>query len=402
MKKLPVIQENNEEEFSFKSLTDFNAPIYFDNNSTTQIEEEALSAMIKSMEYNYANPSGIHSAGIIARADVENARKNVANLIGCLSEEVIFTSGGTESIITAINSVVLTQTSKKHFITCLTEHSATLNMMKKIENVAGYKVSYLDVDKDGRFSLNQLETFLKIDENNNAMVSLMIANNETGTIHHNLEQAIKLSHKYGALFHIDAVQAAGKMSLPLLIKMAPDFLSISGHKIMASKGIGVLYVKSNTPFSSFILGKQELNKRGGTENVPGIVALGVVSRNPVANFDFRNKFIQLLSNNIPEVIINGGDIWNTVNVGFPYVHRESLVIELSNNGLFASVGSSCSSGIAPSHVLKAMNVDNKYIHGSVRFSFSKNTTENELIKSIDIIKKSYDRIRSISKGVINE
>ena len=405
MKKLTVLKE--EDTFSFKSLADFSRPIYLDNNATTQIDDDAAEEMLRMLEKDFANPSGMHTAGKVAKQNIENARKHVAEFIGCESSEVIFTSGGTESINTVFNSVLKTHYPRRHIISCWTEHGATLNKLKEIEEKwdPKYKISYLDVNRDGKFDLAQLESFLCEKPHMNLLVSLMAANNETGTIHDNLFEAIALAHKYDALTHVDAVQIAGKLSIKPYINAGADFLTISGHKFHAPKGVGALFVRKGIKFYPTIIGGyQENNRRAGTENVPGIVALGAVAKKmPVCGNEMlklHEKFIQLLSTHVPSCIINGGGVPGTINVGFKYVHREAMVAKLSQYDVYASVGSACAKGIEPSHVLKAMGIPNEYIHGSVRFSFSKYTTENEVERAIDAIKKSYDEVRSYSKGII--
>lgn len=408
MKKLPVVKEQVEIElFNFQSLADFARPIYFDNNATTQIDDDAAAEMYSMLEKHYGNPSGIHSAGKIAKSRIAQSRDSVAAFIGCKASELIFTSGGTESINTVINSVVKTHYPRRRIISCQTEHGATLNKLKDLEESwhPKYDVLYLDVDSKGRFDLIQLETWLSENPKNNLLVTLMAANNETGTVHDNIFQAIELSKKYDCLFHIDAVQVAGKLPLKPYIDCGTDFLTISGHKFHAPKGIGVIFIKDGLLFSSSIFGGyQENGRRAGTENVPGIIALGVVAaKNPLVTDTMRNlhnKFVSALLERMPDVIINGGGVPGTINVGFKFVHREAMVARLSENELYASVGSACASGIQPSHVLTAMKVPQEFLHGSVRFSFSKYTTNEEINRSIKIIEKTYNEIRSYSKGVI--
>lgn len=407
MKKLPVINNSQTEDFSFKSLADFARPIYMDNNATTQVDDDAVLAMLEVLEKSYANPSGMHSAGRFVKQKMEKAREYVADFMGCTPKEIVFTSGGTEAINAAISSVLKTHYPRRNIISCITEHGATLNKLKEIEERwdTKYNVWYLDVDKNGNFSLSQLEEFLSRTPHHNLLVSLMAANNETGTIHHNLLDAIALAHKYGALFHTDAVQIAGKLPIYPYIKAGTDFLTISGHKFHTPKGIGALYIKDGIPFSPTIIGgHQEQGRRAGTENVPGIVGFGAVAKKMPGFAGTaivrHEKFIELLSKRIPSCIINGGGVPGTVNVGFKYVHREAMVARLSQYDLYASVGSACARGIAPSHVLLAMKVPDEYIHGSVRFSFSKYTTDDEINRAVDIIEQAYNEIRLYSIGII--
>lgn len=407
MKKLPVVDNKETEDFSFKSLADFARPIYMDNNATTQVDDDAILAMLAAMEKNYANPSGMHEAGKIAKQKVEEAREDVANFIGCSAKEVIFTSGGTESINAVISSVIKTGYPRRNIISCATEHGATLNKLREIEekwNIK-YDISYLGVDRSGSFSLEELESILVKNPHHNLLVSLMAANNETGTIHYNLFQAVHLAHKYGALFHVDAVQIAGKLPLAPYIQAGVDFLTISGHKFHSPKGVGALFIRDGVPFEPSILGGyQENGRRAGTENVPGIVALGAIAKKMPQYYDLvdglHGQFIEMLSKRIPSCIINGGGVPGTINVGFKYVHREAMVAKLSQYDLYASVGSACARGIEPSHVLAAMKVPQEYLHGSVRFSFSKYTTDEEVVRAIDIIDRAYTEVRYYSKEII--
>lgn len=407
MNKLPVINNNDiQKEISFDSIKNYISSIYMDNNSTTIVDEEAIVAMIKTMEINYANPSGTHDAGIVARQQIELSRKYVAEFIGCEPEKIIFSSGGTESLNSAINSVLNLSGTRNHVITCLTEHNAVLNKIKKLNsNIIKYKISYLEVDNNGNFKLDQLNKLLSQDSNVNLLVSLMAANNETGTIHNNIFEAINLSHKHGAIFNLDAVQIAGKLPLKPYIEAGVDFLSISGHKMHAPKGVGALYIKDTSSFFQTIIGgMQENGFRAGTENVPGIVAFGVVAKKmPLVTdktIELHSKFIEKLLLSLPSCIINGGGVPGTINVGFKYVHREAMIARLSDKNLYASIGSACAKGIEPSHVLSAMNVPLEYINGSVRFSFSKYTTELEVDRAIKIIEDTYNELRAISIGVM--
>lgn len=401
MNKLPIINAEKPLDFDFTSLLNFAAPIYLDNNATTKIDDDASSAILKMLEIDYANPSGMHKAGRIAQEYISKARLDISNFLGCLSSEIVFTSGATEGIVTAINSSINTQ-KKKHIISCVTEHSATLNTLKHLEE-NGYIISLLEVDRNGCFKIDDLN---KLINDNTALVTLMAANNETGTIHKNIDSAVAIAHKYNALFHLDAVQVAGKLHLKPYIDMSIDFLTISGHKLHGPKGVGVLYIKNNTPFQPTIIGgSQENGRRAGTENVPGIVAIGVIAKkNPCFRdtvYKLHEKFITALSLKIPSVIINGGGVPGTINVGFKYVHREAMVVKLSLNGVYASVGSACAKGIESSHVLKAMKVPQEYINGSVRFSMSKYTTEEEIDKAVGIIVNTYNDIRKLSIGIIS-
>jgi len=400
--KLPIIKENSVENVMFESFHDMIMPIYFDNNATTRVDEDAVIAMMDVMENYYGNPSALHKSGQRMADLINDARNNIASFIGCAINQFIFVSSGTEAINSVIDSVVKLFPRKNRIITCVTEHNATLN---KLKFDTKHDICYLSVDHHGRVSLDELEGYLKNDINNNALFTIMACNNETGTIHKNIFDAITLAHKYNCLVHIDAVQIAGKLPIKPYIDAGVDYLTISGHKFHCPKGIGVLYFKDNTTlYPIFFGGNQEYGLRAGTENAPAIIAMGTVARkNPLFTDNMKNMhdlFISLLTNRIPSCIINGGDLPGTINVGFKYIHRDAMVVKLSENMLYSSIGSACSTGLQPSHVLKAMNVPNEYINGSLRFSFSKYTTEYEVRKSIDIIEKAYNELRNISIGII--
>lgn len=405
--KLPVINnrppEIEMEEFSFQSLYDRIEPVYLDNNATTAIDQSALTEMMKALELDYANPGALHQAGKTAKKLVEDARKNVASFIGCKNDEVVFMGSGSE----AINTAIISATSIGHaayILTCKTEHKATITTA---EQMNGY-VGYLSVDKEGRFSIDELVAMFEERYRTTcdfSLLSLMIANNETGTIHKNIDKAIELAHKYGALVHLDAVQIAGKKEIKPYIEMGTDYLSISGHKFHASKGVGALYVRTGAPYTALIYGGlQENERRAGTENVPAIVSMGVVAKKyPLfgkKEEQLHRKFIRLLRSRVPSCIINGGDMVGTINVGFQYVHREAMIIKLSQNDVYAGIGSACSLGIKPSHTLEAMNVPPDYIHGSIRFSMSKYTTEQEIDRAVEVIGKVYDELREMGRGII--
>jgi cysteine desulfurase len=407
MKKLPVINNEAPEKIEFESLKDRTRPIYMDNNATTEIDTDALDAMIRALEVEYANPSAVHAAGRIVKERIELARQYVSIFMGCGANEFIFTSSGTESINAVISSVVKANTGRNHIITCATEHNATLNALKSLDN--SILVSYLEVDRYGSFSLSELDKLLQGHAGSNLLFTIMAANNETGSIHQYLFDAIDLAKKHNTLIHIDAVQVAGKLPLYPYIDSGIDYMSISGHKFHAPKGIGALYIKPGAPFSpTFFGGSQEFGLRAGTENVPGMVGMGVVAKSmPMYEkmAQLYDLFLALLRDKVPSCIVNNAELlknqlMGTINVGFKYVHREAMVVKMSEYDLYASIGSACAAGIEPSHVLKAMKVPQEYIHGSVRFSFSKYTTENEIRRAVDIIEKAYNELRAISVGIV--
>lgn len=372
--------------------------VYFDNNATTKVDEEVKKEMDIFFTELYANPSSMHYFGGQVQKYLDLSRKKISELLGCLPEEIIFTSCGTESDSTAIYSAIKTNPDKKHIITTAVEHPAVLNLCKHLET-QGFRVTYLKVDENGMIDLNELENVLTPDT---AIVSIMWANNETGVIYP-VEQAAKICKKRGVLFHTDAVQAVGKIPINLS-KTDIDMLSISGHKIHSPKGIGVLYVRKGVKFSPFLIGgHQERGRRAGTENVPYIVGLGKAAELALKNIEKENTYVKNLrdtlekkiSENIPNIKINGLNsprLPNTSSVSFGYVEGESILLLLSEKGICASTGSACSSGsLEPSHVLMAMNIPFTYAHGTVRFSLSVYNTEEEVdyvVRELgDVVKK---------------
>jgi len=373
--------------------------VYLDNNATTKVAPEVALEMTPFFTDLYGNPSSMHYFGGKVQKDLDIARNRVANLLGAKPEEIIFTSCGTESDSTAILSAIKINSEKKHIITTAVEHPGVLNVCKYLESSQGYTVTYLNVDAEGRISLDELKSAIN---EHTAIISIMWANNETGVIFP-VEEAAKIAASRGVLFHTDAVQAAGK--IPIDLKNSKiNMLSISGHKIHAPKGIGALYVKKGTAFSPFIVGgHQEKGRRAGTENVPYIVGLGKAAELAEKNLEKENLYVKKLRDKLEEGIkktienvrVNGGAadrLPNSLNISFEYVEGESILIFLSEKGICASSGSACTSGsLDPSHVLLAMRVPLTFAHGSIRFSFSVYNTEEDVdfvIKELpDIIKK---------------
>lgn len=377
--------------------------IYFDNNATTRVYDEVKNEMEKFFTELYGNPSSMHFFGGQVQKYIDKAREQVADLIGAEPQEIIFTSCGTESDSTAIYSAIRSYPERKHIITTQVEHPAVLNLCKFLET-QGYKVDYLKVDENGMIDLKELETLVT---DNTAIVSIMWANNETGVIYP-VEEAAEICHKKGVLFHTDAVQAAGKLPIDLK-KNKISMLSISGHKLHAPKGIGILYVRKGVKFTPFLVGgHQERGRRAGTENVPYIVGLGkaceIAKQNMKKEYEYVKKLRDKLENGIKEKIshvrINGEKsprLPNTTNISFQYVEGESILLMLSEKGVCASSGSACSSGsLEPSHVLMAMKVPMTFAHGSIRFSLSSLNTEEEVDYVLEILPDIIKRLREIS------
>ena len=377
--------------------------LYFDNNATTQVAQEVLDSMLPYFRDYYGNPSSMHTFGGQVYRKIEEAREQVALLIGADPDEIIFTSCGSESDNTAIMSAIETNPAKKHIITSKVEHPAVLNFCKHLSR-KGYRVTYLPVDNKGRL---EIESFLRAIDDDLAIVSIMYANNETGVIFP-IEKIGQILKERKVVFHTDAVQIVGK--LPVNVKDLPvDMLTLSGHKIHAPKGIGALYVRKGTRFYPYIIGgHQEKGRRAGTENVAFIIGLGkaceIAAKCMQKEVDFvkqlRDKLENGFLNNCPDASINGdreSRLPNTSNISFEFVEGEAILLRLDEYGICASSGSACTSGsLEPSHVLRAMGVRNTAIHGSVRFSLSRYNEEKEVDKVIEVMPEIIKDLRLIS------
>ncbi|MDY7012657.1 MAG: cysteine desulfurase NifS [Cyanobacteriota bacterium] len=376
--------------------------IYLDNNATTQIDEEVISAMMPYLTLYYGNPSSMHTFGGQVKGAIKKAREQVASLLGAEPSEIVFTSCGTEADNAAIAAALKAQPDKRHIVTTEVEHPAVLNTCKRLEK-QGYTVTYLSVNSRGQLDLDELEASLT---GNTALVSVMYANNETGVVFP-IERIGQIVKEYGAIFHVDAVQVAGK--LPLNMKTSTvDLLALSGHKLHAPKGVGALYVRRGTRFRPLIVGgHQERGRRGGTENVPGIVALGEAAElaqhhlaNVVREQRLRDKLEKTILATIPNTVLNGHPterLPNTTNIGFKYIEGEAILLSLDRYGICASSGSACTSGsLEPSHVLRALGLPYSVLHGSIRFSLSRYTTEEEIDRVLEVLPEIIDRLRALS------
>ena len=362
--------------------------IYMDNNATTKVAPEVLEEMLPYFSDFYGNPSSMHTFGGQVGKAVVQAREQVAQLLNADPDEIIYTSCGTESDSTAILSALQAQSEKRHIVTTRVEHPAVKNLCESLDSLTGHKhrLTQLPVESDGTIDLQQYEDSLTEDT---AIVSIMWANNETGVIFP-IEKMAEIAKSRGILFHTDAVQAVGKIPIDLQ-KVPVDFLSLSGHKLHAAKGIGVLYVRKRTPFVPFMIGgHQEHGRRGGTENVAGVIGLGKACELAGQHINdenttvkgLRDKLESGLLNSIPNAILNGHKLDrlpNTSNISFEYIEGESILLHLDRFGICASSGSACTSGsLEPSHVLRAMGVPFTAAHGSIRFSLSVYNTEEEV------------------------
>ena len=365
-----------------------NSVVYMDNNATTMVAPEVIESMMPYLADFYGNPSSMHTFGGQVGEALKKAREDVAHLLGCEAEEIVFTSCGTESDSTALLSALRAAPDNRHIVTTRVEHPAIKNLCDNINAFTGhkYKVTRLKVSAEGLLDLEEYAQSLTEDT---AVVSVMWANNETGVVFP-VEEMARLAKNRGILFHTDAVQAVGKIPINLR-ELDIDFLSMSGHKLHAPKGVGVLYVKKGTPFVPFMSGgHQEGGRRGGTENVASIVALGRACRlagEMMAEENgrvrrLRDKLEEGLLSSIPRCLLNGNKenrLPNTSNISFEFVEGEAILLHMNRYNICASSGSACTSGsLEPSHVLRAMGVPFTAAHGSIRFSLSIYNTEQEI------------------------
>ncbi len=377
--------------------------IYADNNATTQVDPDVFEAMRPYLTEYYGNPSSVHTFGGDLERDLEKARQQVAESLGAEhSTEVVFTSCGTESDNTAIRSALASRAGRKRIVTTRVEHPAILTLIRHLER-EGYRATLLPVDGNGNLSLDDLKETMDDDV---AIVSIMMANNEIGTIYP-VEKASRIAHDSGALFHTDAVQAVGK--IPIDLKSGTiDLLSMSGHKIHAPKGIGAVYVRRGRRFRPFMLGgHQERGRRGGTENVAGIVALGKAAELSSKHLNDERTRVRKLRDRLEAGLlkiegskINGGRenrLPGTTNISFNRVEGEAVLLHLDQHGICASSGSACTSGsLEPSHVLRAMGVPFNYAHGSIRFSLGRFNRDEDIDVILEVMPKIIKHLREIS------
>ena len=378
--------------------------LYFDNNATSAVAPEVTEAMLPFFTELYGNASSMYEFGGKVQHHLNAARESVAALLGAADPgEIIFTSCGTESDNTALFSAVRSYPERRHIVTTRVEHPAVLNTCRYLQS-QGYLVTYLSVDGEGMINLDELRSAVS---ENTAIVSIMHANNETGVIFP-VEEAARIAKSKGAVFHTDAVQSVGKLPIDLK-NSAIDMLSLSGHKLHAPKGVGVLYLRNGTRFVPFMMGgHQEKGRRAGTENSPYIVGLGKAcelagKRMKEENSrvrDLRDRLEKNITSTIKHVRINGGNaprLPNTANISFEFVEGESILLMLDEHGIAASSGSACTSGsLEPSHVLRAMGVPFTFAHGSVRFSLSTYNTQDEVDFVLSRIPAIIERLRVIS------
>ena len=384
--------------------------IYADNNATTCVAPEVFEAMRPYLCEKYGNPSSIYTFGGELAADIERARIEVAELLGASwrnnlgqATEIIFTSCGTESDNAALRSALEVQSGRRKIVTSKVEHPAILNLCRELER-EGYTVETIGVDGDGRLDMSALERAV---DSETALVTLMWANNEIGNIYP-VEEVARIAHRAGALFHTDAVQAAGKVPMNMS-ESEIDMLSISGHKLHAPKGVGVLYVRRGVRFRPFIIGgHQEKGRRGGTENVASIIGLGKaceLARKGMAEEiahvqKLRDRLEAGIAERIPAIRINGDKssrLPNTSSISFEYIEGEAILLLLDQHGICASSGSACTTGsLEPSHVLRAMGLPYTAAHGTLRFSFSRYNTIEEVDRIIEVLPSVISTLRKMS------
>lgn len=377
--------------------------VYMDNNATTRVAPEVVEEMMPYFSELYGNPSSMHSFGGQVGRRIQEAREKVAGLLGASTEEILFTSCGTESDSTAIWAGVRSHPERRHIVTSRVEHPAVKNLCEHLEK-QGYRVTYVPVDREGRLDM---EAFRRSLRDEPAVVSLMWANNETGVIFP-VEEIAERLREQDVPFHTDAVQTVGK--IPIDMRNTPvDLLSISGHKLHGPKGIGVLYVRKGTRFSPFLIGgHQEHGRRGGTENTAAIIGLGKACELAAAKMEDENTRVKALRDRletellsrIPKSSVNGdreNRLPNTTSIGFDSVEGEAILLMMDQLGICASSGSACTSGsLEPSHVLRAMGVPYTSAHGSIRFSLSVYNTEADVDHVVEHLPPIIDRLRQMS------
>ncbi|RKY58005.1 MAG: cysteine desulfurase NifS [Candidatus Latescibacterota bacterium] len=378
--------------------------IYLDYAATTPVHPEVVRTMLPYLTERYGNPSSIHAFGQEARTAVEDARGQVADLIGAKPEEIVFTSGGTEADNFALKGVAYALRKRgDHIITSSVEHHAVFEACKFLEK-GGFKVTYLPVD---RYGMVDPEAVHRAITDKTILVSVMHANNEVGTMQP-IAEISKIAHERGAYFHTDAVQTAGHIPVDVE-ELDADLLSMSAHKLYGPKGVGALYIRKGTRIASFVHGgEQERGRRAGTENVPGIVGFGKAAeiakreRETEARrlSELRDRLIEGLLERIEHINLNGHPtcrLPNNVHVSVEFVEGESMLLNLDLEGIAASTGSACSSGsLEPSHVLLAMGLSHELAHGSLRFTMGRWTTEEDVDRVLEVLPEVVAKLRAMS------
>ena len=378
--------------------------IYLDNAATTKTAPEVVDAMLPYFSEYYGNASTIYSLGAESKKTMDHARQTIADSLGAKPEEIYFTAGGSESDNWALKATAEAYASKgKHIITTKIEHHAILHTCEYLEK-RGFEITYLNVDRDGLISLDELKAAIRPDT---ILISVMFANNEIGTIEP-IAEIGEIAKEHGVLFHTDAVQAYAQVPINV-DEMHIDMLSASGHKLNGPKGIGFLYIRKGVKIRSFVHGgAQERSRRAGTENIPGIVGLGAAVERAMRIMDtktrkeieLRDYLIGRLENEIPHCWLNGHRtkrLPNNINFSFLFIEGESMLIMLDMKGICASSGSACTSGsLDPSHVLLAIGLKHEEAHGSLRLTLSEESTKEEMDIVAEEVKKIVQRLRDMS------
>lgn len=379
-------------------------PIYLDNNATTRADPAVVAAMLPYFSEQFGNASSAHAFGSEVAGAVKQARKSLQALLGsAFDHEIVFTSGGTESDNTAILSALNAQDGRNEIVTTAVEHPAILSLVEHLAASRGIKVHLIGVDPRGRLDIDAYRSALGA---RTAIASVMSANNETGTLFP-VAQLAAMAHDAGALFHTDAVQAVGRMPLDLKAS-GIDMLSLSGHKLHGPKGIGALYLRKGTKFSPIIRGgPQERRRRGGTENVPGIVGLGKAAELALSHLEDEQTRVRTLRDRLERGILQIGGctvlgdvenrLPNTSNIAFEHLEGEAIILHLNRAGIAASLGSACASGsMEPSHVLRAMNVPVTALRGAVRFSLSRDNSIDDVVCVLNLLPEIIAKLRTLS------
>jgi len=375
--------------------------IYLDNNATTRPAPEVVQAMLRVLQEDYANPSSVHRPGQQARKLIDDARAQVASLIGCSPGELTFTSGGTESINAALAGLYRMRQPRTRVLISRVEHSATMGACEQLK-LSGADITEIEVGNDGLLDMDHLKRELTGDV---ALVSMLWANNETGVIF-DIPAVAALCKASRVPFHCDGTQAVGK--IPVNVRAAGvDAMSFAGHKFHGPKGVGGLYICRGQRFSTLIAGgPQETGRRGGTENVPGIVGMGVAAdlaaqalKKSAQIASLRDELEKQILQTIPTAHVNGSPehrLPNTTNIGFEQLESEAILLLLSERGICASAGAACSSGsLEASHVLRAMRLDPRIAHGAIRFSLSRYTTRDEIRQALTILPEVINKLRTV-------
>lgn len=378
--------------------------IYFDHAATTPTDPQVVEAMLPYFTEQYGNPSSIYEVARTNRQAIDKARKQVADAIGAAPQEIYYTAGGTESDNWAVKGIAENYKHKgNHIITSAIEHHAVLHTCEYLEK-NGYEVTYLPVDEDGKIQIEDLKAAIK---ENTILISIMFANNEIGTIQP-VKEIGAIAKEHGILFHTDAVQAVGHIPIDVN-EMNIDLLSLSGHKVYGPKGVGALYIRKGVRLRAFIHGgAQERRRRGGTENVPGIVGLGFAIEKAVTGMEEENKrlialrerLVKGVMESVPHCKLNGHPedrLPGNANFSFRFIEGESLLITLDMYGVYCSSGSACTSGsLDPSHVLLAIGLPHEIAHGSLRVTLGRHSTEEEVDYLIKVLPEVVQRLRDMS------